>query len=451
MCALACPHAVIRPFALTIDEVNKFNLEGKVKKIPGKDDLYFYMAISKEDCTGCGVCASVCPAKEKALKMKEAVKVERKCVDMIFDTVKNKNILPKTTIKGSQFEKPLFEFSGACAGCGQTPYVKLLTQLFGERLVIANATGCSSIYGGSHPAMPYSISWANSLFEDNAEFGLGIKMGDILQKEKLIHIFENCNLSEENKELVDNWINNDYDLESSKKLINNFDFSEAIKAERLKKYILPKTTWIIGGDGWAYDIGFGGLDHVMASGEDVNVLVLDTEVYSNTGGQKSKSTRSGATAKFASSGKTGNKKDLARIFMTYDNVYVASISLGGNMQQTIRALDEAEKHKGPSIVIAYAPCITHGIKSGMKNSIKEEKLAVESGYWPLFRYNPENDKLTLDYKNPNFDKYEEFLNNENRYSMTKLVNEKKAEELFKLNKESAIKRFKFYKKLSEEE
>ena len=451
MCALACPHAVIRPFALTIDEVNKFNLEGKVKKIPGKDDLYFYMAISKENCTGCGVCASVCPAKEKALKMKEAVKVERKNVDMIFDTVKNKNILPKTTIKGSQFEKPLFEFSGACAGCGQTPYVKLLTQLFGERLVIANATGCSSIYGGSHPAMPYSISWANSLFEDNAEFGLGIKMGDILQKEKLIHIFENSNLSEENKELVDNWINNDYDLESSKKLINNFDFNEAIKAERLKKYILPKTTWIIGGDGWAYDIGFGGLDHVMASGEDVNVLVLDTEVYSNTGGQKSKSTRSGATAKFASSGKTGTKKDIARIFMSYDNVYVASISLGGNMQQTIKALDEAEKHKGPSIVIAYAPCITHGIKSGMKNSIKEEKLAVESGYWPLFRYNPENDKLTLDYKNPNFDKYEEFLNNENRYQMTKLVNEKKAEELFKLNKESAIKRFEFYKKLSEEE
>ena len=451
MCALACPHAVIRPFALTIDEVNKFNLEGKVKKIPGKDDLYFYMAISKENCTGCGVCASVCPAKEKALKMNEAEKVERKNVDMIFDTVKNKNILPKTTIKGSQFEKPLFEFSGACAGCGQTPYVKLLTQLFGERLVIANATGCSSIYGGSHPAMPYSISWANSLFEDNAEFGLGIKMGDILQKEKLIHIFENSNLSEENKELVDNWINNDYDLESSKKLINNFDFNEAIKAERLKKYILPKTTWIIGGDGWAYDIGFGGLDHVMASGEDVNVLVLDTEVYSNTGGQKSKSTRSGATAKFASGGKTGTKKDLARIFMSYDNVYVASISLGGNMQQTIKALDEAEKHKGPSIVIAYAPCITHGIKSGMKNSIKEEKLAVESGYWPLFRYNPENDKLTLDYKNPNFDKYEEFLNNENRYQMTKLVNEKKAEELFKLNKESAIKRFKFYKKLSEEE
>ncbi len=451
MCALACPHAVIRPFALTIDEVNKFNLEGKVKKIPGKDDLYFYMAISKENCTGCGVCASVCPAKEKALKMNEAEKVERKNVDMIFDTVKNKNILPKTTIKGSQFEKPLFEFSGACAGCGQTPYVKLLTQLFGERLVIANATGCSSIYGGSHPAMPYSISWANSLFEDNAEFGLGIKMGDILQKEKLIHIFENSNLSEENKELVDNWINNDYDLESSKKLINNFDFNEAIKAERLKKYILPKTTWIIGGDGWAYDIGFGGLDHVMASGEDVNVLVLDTEVYSNTGGQKSKSTRSGATAKFASSGKTGTKKDLARIFMSYDNVYVASISLGGNMQQTIKSLDEAEKHKGPSIVIAYAPCITHGIKSGMKNSIKEEKLAVESGYWPLFRYNPENDKLTLDYKNPNFDKYEEFLNNENRYQMTKLFNEKKAEELFKLNKESAIKRFEFYKKLSEEE
>lgn len=451
MCALACPHAVIRPFVLTKQEVDKFKIENKVTKVTGKEDLYFYMAISQEDCTGCGVCAEVCPAKEKALKMMEAVKAERKNVSMIFETVENKNIAPKNTIKGSQFEKPLFEFSGACAGCGQTPYIKLLTQLFGERLVIANATGCSSIYGGSHPSMPYNVSWMNSLFEDNAEFGLGIKMGDEVQKEKLKNIFKNSELSEENEKLVNEWINNENDIEKCENLLKNFDFSEAMKADRLKRYIMPKSIWIIGGDGWAYDIGYGGLDHVLSTGENVNILVLDTEVYSNTGGQKSKSTRSGATAKFASNGKKGKKKDLARMAMVYDDVYVASISLGGNMQHTIKALTEAEKHNGPSIIIAYAPCITHGIKSGMKNSIKEEKLAVESGYWPLFRYNPEEDKLYLDYKNPNFDKYEEFLNNENRYVMTKLVNEEHAKELFDSNKESAIKRFEYYKALSEKE
>lgn len=451
MCALACPHAVIRPFVLTKQEVEKFNLENKVKKVSGKEDLYFYMAISQEDCTGCGVCAEVCPAKEKALKMIEAVKTKRKNVSMIFETVKNKNTAPKNTIKGSQFEKPLFEFSGACAGCGQTPYIKLLTQLFGERLVIANATGCSSIYGGSHPSLPYNVSWMNSLFEDNAEFGLGIKMGDEVQKEKLKRIFQYSELSDENRKLAAEWINNENDIEACENLLKNFDFSEAMKAERLKKYIMPKSIWIIGGDGWAYDIGYGGLDHVLSTGENVNILVLDTEVYSNTGGQKSKSTRSGATAKFASNGKKGKKKDLARMAMVYDDVYVASISLGGNMQQTIKALTEAEKHNGPSLIIAYAPCITHGIKHGMKNSIKEEKLAVESGYWPLFRYNPEEGKLYLDYKNPNFDKYEEFLNNENRYVMTKLVNEEHAKELFEINKESAIKRFDYYKALSEKE
>lgn len=355
----------------------------------------------------------------------------------------------KTPLKVHKLEKPLFEFSGACAGCGETPYLKLLTQLFKERLVIANATGCSSIYGASHPSMPYNVSWANSLFEDNAEFGLGIKIGDMVQKEKLKNIFENSDLSEENRKLADNWIKNPEDEEIAKDLLLNFDFSEAISAERLKSYIMPKTTWIIGGDGWAYDIGYGGLDHVLASGENVNILVLDTEVYSNTGGQKSKSTRAGATAKFASNGKKGQKKDLARMAMVYDDVYVASISLGGNMQQSIKAFTEAEKHNGPSIIIAYAPCINHGIKKGMKNSIKEEKLAVESGYWPLFRYSPEDDKLYLDYKNPNFDKYEEFLSNENRYAMTKLVNEEKAEKLFLDNKESAIKRFEYYKALSE--
>ena len=447
MCALACPHAVIRPFALTKDEVLKYNLEGKVKSIKGHDDLFFYIAVSTLDCTGCGVCSKVCPSN--AIEIKENALVDKKDVSTMFEMVENKNIAPKNTIKGSQFEKPLFEFSGACAGCGQTPYVKLLTQLYQDRLVIANATGCSSIYGGSQPTMSYNVSWANSLFEDNAEFGLGINIGYNIQKDKIKKIFMNSQLSDSNKELVDKWLEDENSLENCENLIKNFDFSEAIKAERLKKYIMPKSTWIIGGDGWAYDIGFGGLDHVLSSGKNVNVLVLDTEVYSNTGGQKSKSTRSGATAKFAYNGKEGKKKDLARIFIGYSDVYVGTISLGGNMAQAIKVLTEAGNYDGPSIVIAYAPCITHGIKSGMQNSISEEKLAVESGYWPLFRYNPVKEKLYLDYKNPNFDKYEEFLNNENRYSMTKLVNEKRAEELFNSNKEAAIKRFEYYKELSE--
>lgn len=450
-CALSCPHAVIRPFVLTKEEVSKYNLEGKVAPYKGKDDLFFYMAISDKDCTGCGVCAEVCPSKEKAILMKQAVDAERKSPDLLFENEEelDKKLLPVNTIKGSQFKKPLFEFSGACAGCGQTPYLKLLTQLFGKKLVIANATGCSSIYGGSHPSMPYGISWANSLFEDNAEFGLGIKMGDELAKEKIKQILNTADLSEENKRLADSWLENPSSYEASLNLMNDFDYSEAISLERIKEYIMPKTVWIVGGDGWAYDIGYGGLDHVLASGKNVNVLVLDTEVYSNTGGQASKSTRTGAVAKFSSSGKTGKKKDLARIFMSYENVYVAQISLGANMQQAINALEEAVNYDGPSIVIAYAPCITQGIKSGMKDSIKEEKLAVQSGYFPIFRYNPKDETFKLDYKNPDFDKYDEFLENENRYMMLKTVNKDLAEELLKQNKENAVKRFEYYKTLAE--
>ena len=297
--------------------------------------------------------------------------------------------------------------------------------------------------------MPYSISWMNSLFEDNAEFGLGIKLADDLAKEKIKNILLSSDLSEDNKALRDAWLDNLNDEEISKKLRDDFDYSEAISLERIKEYIMPKSVWILGGDGWAYDIGFGGLDHVMSSGEDVNVLVLDTEVYSNTGGQTSKSTRTGAAHKFSASGKKGKKKNLARMFMTYDDVYVAHISLGANMQQAINAFKEAEAHKGPSIIIAYAPCITHGIKSGMKESIAEEKLAVESGYFLLFRYNPSDEKLKLDYKNPNFDKYDELLNNENRYAMLKAINKDKAEELLSENKKTAIKRFEYYKNLSE--
>ncbi len=451
MCVLACPHAVIRPFVLDEEEVNKYDLKDKVAKVKGKEGLYYYMGISWKDCTGCGVCESVCPVKDKAIKMKNKDDAPKKNVALLFENVKNKNIAPKNTIKGVGFEKPLFEFSGACAGCGETPYLKILTQLFGDRLVVANATGCSSIYGASHPSMPWNVSWANSLFEDNAEFGLGIKIGDMVQKERIKTILRNSNLSEKNKELANRWLENENDVKAAEEMLNNFDFSEAIKAERLKKYIMPKSIWMIGGDGWAYDIGYGGLDHVLSRNDNVNILVLDTEVYSNTGGQTSKSTRSGANAKFAYNGKEGQKKDLARMAMTYDNVYVAEISLGANMQQTIKAFTEAEEHNGPSIIIAYSPCINHGIKSGMKDSINEEKLAVESGYWPIFRYDPDTKKLSLDYKNPDFDKYEEFLSKENRYAMTKLVNEKRAKELFENNKNNAIKRFEYYKKLSEEE
>lgn len=449
MCALACPHGVIRPFVLTKEEVEKYDLKDLVAEVKGKEDLYYYMGISSEDCTGCGVCAKVCPSG--AIEMKSKDDCPKKNVSVLFENVENKNIAPKNTIKGSQFEKPLFEFSGACAGCGETPYLKLLTQLFGERLVIANATGCSSIYGASQPSVPWNVSWANSLFEDNAEFGLGIKMGDILQKEKLKNILRNSDLSEENEMIASRWLENEDDIEASLDMINKFDYSEAIKAERLKKYIMPKSVWMIGGDGWAYDIGYGGLDHVLASRQNVNILVLDTEVYSNTGGQVSKSTRSGANAKFAYNGKDGQKKDLARMAMSYDDVYVAQISLGANMQQAIKALTEAEKHNGPSIIIAYAPCINHGIKKGMSYSISEEKLAVECGYFPIFRYDPDNCKLNLDYKKPDFDKYEEFLSMENRYAMTKLVNEQRAKILFENNKSNAIKRFDYYKKLSEEE
>lgn len=450
-CALACPHAVIRPFVLTKEEVEKYNLEGKVAPYKGKDDLFFYMGISSEDCTGCGVCSEVCPSKEKSITMVDEKNAKRQNTVLLFENQSNldKKLISEKTIKGSQFKKPLFEFSGACAGCGQTPYVKLLTQLFGDGLVIANATGCSSIYGGSQPSMPYNVSWANSLFEDNAEFGLGIKTGDELAKEKIKQILNNADLSSENRSLADKWLENPSDYEASLNLLNNFDYSEAMGLERIKEYIMPKTVWIIGGDGWAYDIGYGGLDHVLASGQDVNVLVLDTEVYSNTGGQASKSTRSGAVAKFSSSGKTGKKKDLARIFMSYEDVYVATISLGGNMQQAINALTEAVNHKGPSLVIAYAPCITHGIKTGMKTSINEERLAVQSGYFPIFRYDPDTSTLKLDYKNPDFDKYDELLENENRYLMIKTVNPDHAKELLKKNKENAIKRFEYYKNMSE--
>ncbi len=438
MCALACPHAVIR--AVASDE----DLSG----IPftGKDGLKYEILISEKDCTGCGVCASICPGKmgNKALEMVE--KSEKTSVD--FDKIKSVNPLAKTTIKGVALEKPLFAFSGACAGCGETPYIKMLTQILGEKLVIANATGCSSIYGGSTPSTPYSIPWANSLFEDNAEFALGIHISYKQKRARIKQIMENSidSVDEDVKKSFTKWLEN----------MNNYEVTNEVKSD-LKGKILPnelndlldyipsRTVWAIGGDGWAYDIGYGGLDHVLHSGENIKVLVLDTEVYSNTGGQASKSTKLGAVAEFAGFGKRTAKKDLFKIASCIPNCYVASISLGANMMQAIKAFNEAEAHEGPAVIIAYCPCIEHGIKTGMGTSCNEEKLAVECGYTILMRHDKET---YIDSKEPNFDKYESFLDNEVRFSALKIKDKDLASEILNEQKENAIQRYEYYKKVS---
>jgi len=440
LCSFVCPHAVIRPFLLDKDEENKAPEEVKKDLKDSKINDYKYtIGISQLDCTSCGLCTKVCPTK--SIELKEVCDKEIKKAEYLFNKVKQKEVSPLTTIKNSQFKAPKFEFSGACAGCGETPYIKLLTQLFGDNMIIANATGCSSIYGASLPSTPYTVPWVNSLFEDNAEFGLGMKVADETMKNQIKCIMkENKDrLTENNKKLVNDYLNN-YSKEVSNKVYENLDYHNLPDLIPLKKYIQDKSVWIIGGDGWAYDIGFGGIDHVLASNYNVNILVLDTEVYSNTGGQSSKSTRKGAIAKFASSGKITEKKDLAKIAMTYPNVYVATVSLGANYNQVIQAFKEAEEHDGPSIVIAYAPCIAHGIKTGMKDSIEEEKLATTSGYFPIFRYNPKDDKLTLDSK-ADFTKYEEIFNRETRYNKS---NKKLLEE----NKKYAEKTYVYYEELS---
>ena len=439
MCALACPHAVIRAVSS----------KDKEKGIPfiGQDGLYYEIVISEKDCTGCGVCANTCPGKggQKALEMIQNDALKRPTID--FSKYSCSNPLNKFTIKGSQFEKPHFEFSGACAGCGETPYIKLLTQLFGEKLVIANATGCSSIYGGSTPSTPYSIPWANSLFEDNAEFALGIHLSYKQKRERIASIMESSlpSVDKDVQVLFNKWLDNPFDLEITKEV------KEGLKDKLIPKelidlldYVPARTVWAIGGDGWAYDIGYGGLDHVLHSNENVKVLVLDTEVYSNTGGQMSKSTKLGAVAQFANMGKKTAKKDLFRIASTIPNCYVASISLGANMMQAIKAFEEADKHDGPAIIIAYCPCVEHGIKTGMGCSSEEQKLAVECGYTLLMRYDGE---YHLDSPKPNFEKYEEFLDNEVRFNALKLKNEKLAKEVLSIQKENAIKRFEYYNKI----
>lgn len=447
MCSLVCPHAVVRPYLLNEDEVNKSPsiVKESLKDAKIKDNnLSFTIGISALDCTGCSLCSMVCPTKALTLK-KQNLEARQKEIERYnyLQKVSEKHVLPINTVKGSQFVKPKFEFSGACAGCGETPYLKLLSQLFGDDLMIANATGCSSIYGASIPSMPYTVPWVNSLFEDNAEFGYGIRVGEDFMHEKVKRIFkEHKNkVNNKNKKLIDKYLKS-YSKEVAEEVYNNLDYEDFKEIIPLKKYIKEKTIFIVGGDGWAYDIGYGGIDHVLANNENVNILVLDTEVYSNTGGQSSKSTRMGATAKFASSGKKTAKKDLAKMALNYKNVYVATVSLGANYMQTIKALTEAASYNGPSIIICYAPCIAHGIKTGMKSSIDEQKLVTESGYFPLFRYNPETEIFTLDSK-ADFTKYDEIFKRENRYS----INEEEKNSLLQQNKINAINRYNEYKTL----
>lgn len=461
-CSYVCPHSCIRPVAMKGEEADAAPSE-RLMDLQGLDGLKFAVSISVEDCTGCGCCANICPGNKRNPVLSMVPYSEGHGQQELYQfgqVIDNTEIVlekfSETTVKGSQYKKPLLEFSGACGGCGETPYAKLLTQLFGERMYIANATGCTSIWGGSSPASPYTVNkegrgpaWANSLFEDNAEFGFGMLLAQKANRRRvaaaakeLSGILEDGNA----KEAVDSYLNS---LNSSREnglaareMITALDGYASKEAERgyieeilqLRDFAAKKSQWIFGGDGWAYDIGYGGLDHVLASGEDINVLVFDTEVYSNTGGQASKSTPTGAIAQFAVSGKEIKKKDLAAISMTYGYIYVAQVALGADMNQVIKAFTEAEQYPGPSIIIAYAPCINHGIKGGLGNALQEQKLAVESGYWHLFRYNPGlalegKNPFILDSKEPSKE-YQDFLMGEVRYNRLYRSNKERAEKLF---------------------
>ena len=459
LCSLVCPHAVIRPFLLdekeemdAPDGVRENLLLANIKE----ENLKYTIGISVPDCTGCGLCANICPGKKGAkaltMKIKESLEEEKAKEDYtyLFNEVTEKDVMPKTTVKGSQFKTPKFEFSGACAGCGETPYLKLVTQLFGDRMIVANATGCSSIYGASTPSMPYSVPWANSLFEDNAEYGYGMKIADDTIKERIkMLIKENIKYVKKSQQATYKNYTENITMETAEELLKVIDETKIKELLPLKNFIKPKSVWMIGGDGWAYDIGYNGIDHVLANKENVNILVLDTEVYSNTGGQASKSTRTGAVAKFASAGKQTAKKDLAKIALTYPHVYVGTISLGANPQQAIKVLTEAEAYNGPSLIIAYAPCIAQGIIKGMQNSIEEEKEATKSGYFPIFHYNPETKEFKMDMK-ADFSKYEEFILGEDRYKSLSKIN-KDYKMLMEKNKEQAQNDYEYYEKLTEKE
>ncbi len=472
-CSYVCPHAVVRPVLATPEQLKDAPETFVTKDATGFKGYKFRIQISPYDCTGCGSCANVCPAKTKALVMKpiaEAIAADAVNAEYAAKLPETDKVYNTNTVKGSQFSKPLFEYSGACAGCGETPYVKLVTQLFGDRMIVANATGCSSIYGGSAPTCPYTTNdkghgpaWANSLFEDNAEFGYGMNLAYTARRNE-IKADVNALIegawadNAEAKAAGEEWLNNMNDAESSKvaaeKLIAACSATDDAAAKRIiaaKDCLVKKSIWIFGGDGWAYDIGYGGLDHVLASGEDVNVLVLDTEVYSNTGGQASKSTPTGSIAKFAANGKRVKKKDLGMMAMSYGYVYVAQVAMGANMNQLLKALKEAEAYKGPSLVIAYATCINHGVN--MSRPMDEMKKAVECGYWQLYRYNPAlaaegKNPFTLDSKEPTGD-YAAFLQGEVRYASLKKLYPAVAEQLYKENEEEAKARYAGYKKLAE--
>ncbi len=453
-CSFVCPHAVIRPFLLNKEETKKASLNIQESLLDSHiEDLKYTIGVNLPNCTGCGLCVNICPGKKgaKALIMKDVKDEKDNNYQFLFEEVTEKNMLPKDTVKGSQFIKPKFEFSGACAGCGETPYLKLLTQLFGKKLVIANATGCSSIYGASVPSIPYSVPWANSLFEDNAEFGYGMVIADNVMKNRIKNILKR-KLSKvgENKARLYNDYLKEINDETSEKLYEYIKEGKEEELIPLLDYIKAKSFWIVGGDGWAYDIGFSGLDHILSKHENVNILVLDTEVYSNTGGQVSKSSPAGTVAKFAFSGKTTSKKDLAKMALTYPHVYVGTISLGASFNQTIQALTEAESYNGPSLIIAYSPCIEQSILKGMSNSIEEEKLATESGYFPIFRYHPVTKKFSLD-SEADFCKYLDFLNGEDRYRSLKEINPEGYKKLLEQNRSEAIERYNYYSELSKKE
>ncbi|MFR8087649.1 MAG: pyruvate:ferredoxin (flavodoxin) oxidoreductase [Lachnospirales bacterium] len=475
-CSYVCPHAVIRPAVMTEEEAAK--APAGMKKVPmtGMPGMYFAMTISALDCTGCGSCANVCPGKkgEKALTMGalEPNKGEQEFFNYGQTLAEKPEVLAKfkdTTVKGSQFHKPLLEFSGACAGCGETPYAKLVTQLFGDRMYLANATGCSSIWGNSSPSTPYTVNakgqgpaWSNSLFEDNAEFGYGMFLAQKALrnglKAKVESVMESDKASEEVKAACKEYLDtfqvgatNGAAADKLVEVLSGCDCDTCKEIVKNKDFLAKKSQWIFGGDGWAYDIGFGGLDHVIASGEDVNILVFDTEVYSNTGGQASKSTRTGAIAQFAAGGKETKKKDLAGIAMTYGYVYVAQVSMGADYNQCLKAFQEAESYNGPSIIIAYAPCINHGIKKGMSKAQTEEKLAVEAGYWNNFRFDPRKaeegkNPFTLDSKAPTGD-YQEFLMGEVRYASLAKANPARAEKLFGKSESEATAKYAYLQKL----
>ena len=475
-CAFVCPHAAIRPVLTTDEEIEKAPQGMEFKPAMGAKGLSFTMAVSVKDCLGCGNCADICPApKGKALIMKPlATQIDKQPIfDFGINTVAPKsNPMNKKTVKGSQFEQPLFEFSGACAGCGETPYVKLVTQLFGDRMMIANATGCSSIWGASAPAMPYTKNhlgygpaWANSLFEDNAEYGLGMFLGVKAVRETLADdvkgVLAKGTVSADLKAAMEDWLENLSEGEGTRAradklaaLLEAEKGSDALlqKIYDKKDFFVKRSQWIIGGDGWAYDIGYGGLDHVLAAGEDVNVFVLDTEVYSNTGGQSSKATPTAAVAQFAATGKKTKKKDLGMMAMSYGYVYVAQICMGSDKNQALKAIAEAEAYHGPSLIIAYAPCINHGIRIGMGKTQEEEKRAVAAGYWATYRYNPElvgTDKnpFSLDSKEPTAD-FQEFLQGEVRYSSLKRAFPDIAQQLYDKTEQDAKARLASYKRLA---